>query len=265
VLERVRALPEIQAVGEVNALFELGGVRNLGLRAIEGRPPEPSDQWTPLTWSSIRGEYFQAMGTLLLRGRYFTAQDGPNSPLVAIIDESMARRSWPGQDPISKRGDCRTLYIRQKAKRGKIQPNLKTKHAERDIDLCTPLAAMLRDFIGSRTSGLLFCTSTGKQLLQSNTLQDSLHPILKTIEHEKGGFNIFRRFRITELETAECPKALQHFWSGHAPTHVSERYKKLLKQRDWRLEWAERIGMGFELPARRVAPYASVIVFPKAG
>ena len=79
------------------------------------------------------------------------------------------------------------------------------------------------------------------------------------------GFNIFRRFRITQLETAECPKALQHFWSGHAPTHVSERYKKLLKQRDWRLEWAERIGMGFELPARPVAPYAPVIVFPKAG
>jgi len=64
---------------------------------------------------------------------------------------------------------------------------------------------------------------------------------------------------------SECPKALQHFWLGHAPTHVSERYKKLLKQRDWRLEWADRIGMGFELPARPVAPYAPVIVFPKAG
>jgi len=146
-----------------------------------------------------------------------------------------------------------------------IQPNLRTKYGERDIDLYTPLTAMLRDFIGRRTSELLFCTSTGKQFLQSNTLQDSLHPILKKIEHEKGGFNIFRRFRITQLETAECPKALQHFWSGHAPTQVSERYKKLLKQRDWRLEWAERIGMGFELPARPVAPYAPVIVFPKAG
>jgi len=80
---------------------------------------------------------------------------------------------------------------------------------------------ILKEFIGNCTSGLLFCTSTGNQLLQSNTLQDSLHPILKKIEHEKGGFNIFRRFRITQLETADCPKALQHFWSGHAPTHVS--------------------------------------------
>jgi hypothetical protein len=82
---------------------------------------------------------------------------------------------------------------------------------------------MLKDFIGARTSGLLFCTSTGNQLLQANTLQDSLHPILKKIEHVKGGFNIFRRFRITKLKTSECPEFLQHFWSGHAHTHVSER------------------------------------------
>jgi predicted permease len=103
VLDRVRELPAVQAAGEADTLFELGGVRNLGLRAIEGRPPEPSDQWTALSWMSIRGEYFQAMGTPLLRGRYFTAQDGPNSALVAIIDESMARRYWPAQDPIGKR------------------------------------------------------------------------------------------------------------------------------------------------------------------
>ena len=41
-----------------------------------------------------------------------------------------------------------------------------------------------------------------------------------------------RRFRITELETAEVPAALQHTWSGHAKSHVSEVYKKLLKQRE---------------------------------
>jgi len=45
------------------------------------------------------------------------------------------------------------------------------------------------EFIGNRTSGLLFCTSTGNQLLQSATLEDSLHPLLKKIEHEQGGFN----------------------------------------------------------------------------
>lgn len=161
--------------------------------------------------------------------------------------------------------DCRTLYIRQKAKRGDIQPYMKTQNGERDVDLCTSLAAMLKEFIGTRTSGLLFCTSSGRQILQTDILRDSLHPILKKLEHVKGGFNIFRRFRITELKKSDCPDALQHFWSGHAPTHVSERYTKLLQDRDYRLEWAEKIGMGFELPARSVAPRAPLIMFRKTG
>ena len=161
--------------------------------------------------------------------------------------------------------DCRTLYIRQKAKRGDIQPYMKTQNGERDVDLCTSLAVMLKEFIGTRTSGLLFCTSSGRQILQTDILRDSLHPILKKLKHVKGGFNIFRRFRITELKKSDCPDALQHFWSGHAPTHVSERYTKLLQDRDYRLEWAEKIGMGFELPARSVAPRAPLFMFRKAG
>lgn len=107
-------------------------------------------------------------------------------------------------------------------------------------------------------------TSTGGQLLQSNTLQDSLHPILKELEHVKGGFNIFRRFRISKLKKSDCPEFLQHFWSGHAHTHVSERYTKL-EDRDFRLEWAEKIGMGFELPRAAIAPRAPLIVFRKTG
>ncbi len=133
-----------------------------------------------------------------------------------------------GLDVSQISADRRTLTICQKAKRGELQPFLKTQAGKRRIDLCPVLAEMLRDFIGNRTSGLLFQTSTGGQLLQANTLQDSLHPILKKLEHVKGGFNIFRRFRITHLEKSECPDALKHFWSGHAQKHVSERYTKLL-------------------------------------
>ena len=63
----------------------------------------------------------------------------------------------------------------------------------------------------------------------------------------KGGFNIFRRFRITHLEKSDCPEALKHFWSGHARAHVSDRYVKLLSDRAYRLDWAERVGTGFVL------------------
>src|SRR5215510_12976702 len=44
-----------------------------------------------------------AMGAPLLRGRFFSDEDGPNSPLVTIINESTARRYWPDEDPIGKR------------------------------------------------------------------------------------------------------------------------------------------------------------------
>lgn len=147
--------------------------------------------------------------------------------------------------------DFRTLCIQQKAKRGLIQPFLKTQAGIREVDLSTELATMLREFIGSRKTGLLFSTASGRQLLQANTLQDSLHPILNKLELPKGGFNIFRRYRLTHVSKTDCPDHLKHFWSGHAQRHVSERYIKLLSDRAFRLDWAERIGMGFKLPETR--------------
>ena len=103
VLERVRALPGVGAVGAIDGLFQLGGASNLGLRSVEGRTVEPREQWTALTWKTISGEYLHAIGTPLLRGRFFSEEDGPSSPLVAIINEGMARRYWPDEDAIGKR------------------------------------------------------------------------------------------------------------------------------------------------------------------
>ena len=153
--------------------------------------------------------------------------------------------------------DFRTLSIRQSANRGIIKERTKTVNGIRDIDVCASIATMLRDFIGDRTEGLLFHSPSGNQLLQSNILFRSLHPILTKLGLPKGGFNIFRRFRRTYLDTTECPESLKHFWTGHAPRHVSERYIKLGQQRDFRLEWAERVGTGFELP---VGPLGQLIV-----
>ena len=75
----------------------------------------------------------------------------------------------------------------------------------------------------------------------------------------------FRNWGEPIAGTAECPKPLQHFWSGHAQTHVSERYIKLLQNRDYRLEWAEKIGMGFDLPACSTGLRGLLIQFRKMG
>ena len=101
-LARVRAIPGVQAVGAISGLFERQP-GDFGVRVVEGRAPESTAKWAPLTWDRIRGDYFQAMGAHLVRGRLFTEQDGVDSPLVAIVDESMARRYWLGEDPIGKR------------------------------------------------------------------------------------------------------------------------------------------------------------------
>ena len=162
-----------------------------------------------------------------------------------------------GLDIRSIHEDFRTLEIVQKAKRGSLQDHMKTKNADsrhgRVVDLSEPLAAMLRDFVSDRTSGLVFCKPDGSQLMQRDILKHSLHPILKKSGLEQGGLNIFRRFRITKLETAEVPAALQHTWSGHAKSHVSEVFKKLLKQREWRLRRADKTGTGFTLPGHQQA------------
>jgi putative ABC transport system permease protein len=101
-LERVRSIPGVRAVGAIDSLFDRQP-GDFGLRAVDGHPPEPRAQWTPLDWTTIRGNYFEAMGARLSMGRFFSDNDGPNSPLVAIVDETMARRYWRGENPIGKR------------------------------------------------------------------------------------------------------------------------------------------------------------------
>jgi hypothetical protein len=64
---------------------------------------------------------------------------------------------------------------------------------------------------------------------------------------------------------SDCPDALKHFWSGHAPRHVSERYTKLTKDRDFRLMWAEKIGLGFELPGAKLVQLVQLLQFRKVG
>jgi integrase len=148
--------------------------------------------------------------------------------------------------------DFRTLRIEQKAKCGKLQPYLKTANGEREVDLCSDLSDMLREHVGGRTTGLVFCNREGAPLLQSGILMYKLHPLLRKLNLPKGGFNIFRRFRMKHIDLSPCPKSLQHFWSGHAQTHISERYVHLLGDRALRVEWAEKLGMGFALPNAQI-------------
>ena len=100
--ERIRSLPGVQAAGATSWVFQ-ATTRTHALRVIEGHPLEPTEKWTALEWTHISGDYFQAMGIPLIKGRYFDERDGPDAPPVVIINETLARRYWPGEDPIGKR------------------------------------------------------------------------------------------------------------------------------------------------------------------
>jgi predicted permease len=102
-MKRIAALPDVRAVGGASNLFYLDEERTHALRLVEGHPPEPKSAWKPLVWTETTGDYFQAMGIPLVRGRFFGRTDQPNSPLVVIVNETLARRYWLGVDPIGKR------------------------------------------------------------------------------------------------------------------------------------------------------------------
>ena len=152
--------------------------------------------------------------------------------------------------------DFSTLHIRQKAWRGQIQPFLKSENGIRDIDLPTLIAAMLKEFSGNRTSGLLFCSKNGLPLLQSNVLRLSLHPLLKRLNQPTMGAHAFRRFRTTWLRKQHAPEDLIRFWLGHANKSVTDDYSKLKEDVTFRKKVAEQVGIGFELPIEKfeVAP-----------
>jgi integrase len=137
--------------------------------------------------------------------------------------------------------DCTTIHVRKSIWRGKEQAP-KTDNAIRDVDVHSSLATVLKEFIGSRTSGFLFQTKGGRPLSQRNIMRDSLHKL------GVRGFHAFRRFRVTHLRDQGAPEDLLRFWIGHADQSVTDRYSKMSKRIQSRKEWVEKAGLGFNLP-----------------
>jgi predicted permease len=101
-LGKVQQLPSVQSVGITSNLPGAGN-NNDNAFVPEGYEP-PKGQGLVLGWASqILGNYFDAAGIPVIRGRAFTEADRADSPLVVIVNKTLADRYWPGQDPIGKR------------------------------------------------------------------------------------------------------------------------------------------------------------------
>jgi putative ABC transport system permease protein len=77
------------------------GQANLGF-SIVGNPPLPPGKSNTADYTTVSSDYFRVMRIPLMRGRFFSEQDSPSHPNVAIISETLARRYFPNQDPIGR-------------------------------------------------------------------------------------------------------------------------------------------------------------------
>ncbi|HEV2833725.1 MAG TPA: ABC transporter permease [Pyrinomonadaceae bacterium] len=101
VLARVSAIPGVQSAGVINTLPLKKGPTT-GFR-VEGRPVLTIDKWPMCNFRSVSSDYFRAMNIPITQGRAFTAQDDANGPPRLIINQALAQRDFPNEDPVGKR------------------------------------------------------------------------------------------------------------------------------------------------------------------
>jgi len=88
----------------LTTVLPLGPIRANTTFRVENRPaPAPNEDFEQAEYRAVSPAYLRAMGIPLLRGRFFSEPDTAQAPGVVIVNESMARHYWPGEDPIGKR------------------------------------------------------------------------------------------------------------------------------------------------------------------
>jgi len=102
VLEQLRTLPGVASVGMVMNLPLSGASMNRGFR-VEGRPEPKADENVAMDYQVVSSDYFSTLEIPVLKGRGLTEQDNDTAPRVIVINEVMARRFWPNEDPVGQR------------------------------------------------------------------------------------------------------------------------------------------------------------------
>lgn len=100
--ERLAALPGVQSVAFTSTVPLTGFDGDVDF-LVEGRPvPEPGRE--TVTWfRRVTPGYFETMGIAIVEGRAFDQQDGATAPRVVIVNETLARRQFPGESAVGKR------------------------------------------------------------------------------------------------------------------------------------------------------------------
>jgi putative ABC transport system permease protein len=100
-VEQLQQVPGVQSASLVRGLPFSG---NGGTTAIvlPDREPPPKGQEPEVMFNTAMPNYFETIGIPLLKGRFFGNEDQTNTPAVVVINQTMAQRFWPNQDPLGK-------------------------------------------------------------------------------------------------------------------------------------------------------------------
>jgi predicted permease len=113
-LERVRALPGVESAALASHLPLTFEGRNTSA-AKEGQRSLPVEQWADVDASTVGPGYFKTMGIRILRGRGFEERDLAGEQNLVVLNETLAGRFWPGQDPVGK-----TIYLDRNSERWEV-------------------------------------------------------------------------------------------------------------------------------------------------
>jgi predicted permease len=99
--DEIGAIPGVTAAAVATTLPMTGSDITMGF-APEGRAIDPNVR-TSAAFFGVSPDYFETMGIPIVRGRAFNERDNEHAPTVVVINETMAAKYWPGEDPIGKR------------------------------------------------------------------------------------------------------------------------------------------------------------------
>ena len=102
-LERLAGIPSVQSVSSGTQMLNPGRGPIYRTRVSEGQEPAPEGEGISVPINMVGTHYFRTMGIPLMRGRDFSEEDEAANADVIVINETMARQFWAGEDPIGKR------------------------------------------------------------------------------------------------------------------------------------------------------------------
>ena len=102
VLTRVASIPGVVSAGYTTflPLTNRGGTNGF---VIEGRPRMAIGEYNDANIRVATPDYLRAIGVPLIAGRFISESDGPDAPPVALVNQTMARQFWPGENPLGRR------------------------------------------------------------------------------------------------------------------------------------------------------------------